>query len=79
MIRTAEQSATIEKLGQSQPGKLNVLVSSVEDVSTNEQAKKIIDDVKPDWIVWSAGKSLNCLFMSTLPLSCSQLLSNTFF
>lgn len=55
VIRTSEQTPTIEKLGQAQPGKLNVLVSSIEEVTTNEHAKKIIDDVKPDWIVWSAG------------------------
>lgn len=55
MIRTAEQSATIEKLGQGQPGKLNVLVSSVSDVKSEEDAQKILDKVKPDWVVWSAG------------------------
>lgn len=55
MIRNPDQKVTIEKLGQSQPGKLGVLVSSVEEISTNEQAKSIVDDVKPDWIVWSAG------------------------
>ncbi|KAF2103576.1 hypothetical protein NA57DRAFT_33024 [Rhizodiscina lignyota] len=55
MIRTAEQTSTIEGLGKSQPGKLNVLVSSIEEVKTNEDAKKIIDSVKPTWIVWSAG------------------------
>jgi hypothetical protein len=55
MIRTAEQSSTIESLGKSQPGKLNVLVSSIEEVRSNADAKSIIDSVKPTWIVWSAG------------------------
>ncbi|KAF1846762.1 uncharacterized protein K460DRAFT_356393 [Cucurbitaria berberidis CBS 394.84] len=55
MIRTAEQKATIEKLGQGQPGKLSVLVSSVADVKSEADAKKILDQVKPDWVVWSAG------------------------
>ena len=55
MIRTAEQTATIEKLGQGQPGKLSVLVSSVADVKSEADAKKIVDQVKPDWVVWSAG------------------------
>jgi dTDP-4-dehydrorhamnose reductase len=56
MIRTAEQTPTIEKLGKGQPGKLNVLISSVEDVKSEGDAKKILDQVKPDWVVWSAGK-----------------------
>jgi nucleoside-diphosphate-sugar epimerase len=58
MIRSPDQTATIEKLGQGQPGKLSVLVSSVEDVQTEGDAQKILDQVKPDWVVWSAGKSL---------------------
>lgn len=56
MIRTAEQKPVIEKLGSGQPGKLNVLVSSVADVKSEADAKKILDQVKPDWVVWSAGK-----------------------
>lgn len=55
MIRTAEQKPAIEKLGQNQPGKLSVLVSSVADVKSEADAKKILDQVKPDWVVWSAG------------------------
>lgn len=55
MIRTSEQKPTIEKLGQNQPGKLSVLVSSVADVKSEADAKKILDQVKPDWVVWSAG------------------------
>ncbi|KAJ4368158.1 hypothetical protein N0V83_006514 [Neocucurbitaria cava] len=55
MIRTAEQKATIEKLGQGQPGNLSVLVSSVADVKSEADAKKVLDQVKPDWVVWSAG------------------------
>lgn len=59
MIRSADQKATIEKLGQGQPGKLSVLVSSVEDVKNESDAQKILDQVKPDWVVWSAGE-LSC-------------------
>lgn len=57
MIRSADQRAAIEKLGHGQPGKLSVLVSSVEDVQTESDAKKILDQVNPDWVVWSAGES----------------------
>lgn len=55
MIRSAEQKDTIEKLGQGQPGKLDVLISSVEDVKSEGDAKKILDQVRPDWVIWSAG------------------------
>ncbi|EMD95411.1 hypothetical protein COCC4DRAFT_54938 [Bipolaris maydis ATCC 48331] len=55
MIRTASQQPAIEKLGQGQPGKLSVLVSNVADVQDEKKAKTILDQVKPDWVVWSAG------------------------
>ncbi|KAK7538115.1 NAD(P)-binding protein [Phyllosticta citribraziliensis] len=55
LIREQAQVPTIEKLGHGQPGKLNVLVRSVEDVRTERDAKSILDEVKPSWVVWSAG------------------------
>jgi dTDP-4-dehydrorhamnose reductase len=56
MIRTASQQPAIEKLGHGQPGKLQVLVNSVADVKSEGDAKSILEQVKPDWVVWSAGK-----------------------
>jgi hypothetical protein len=55
VIRTASQTPAIEKLGQNQPGKLHVLVSNVADIKSESDAQKIIDQVKPEWVVWSAG------------------------
>jgi len=55
LIRAADQKPTIESLGRGQPGKLNVYLSSLEDIKTSSDAKKIVDEVKPNWIVWSAG------------------------
>jgi hypothetical protein len=55
MIRSADQKSTIEKLGQGQPGKLSVLVSSVSDVKSEADANKILEQVKPTWVIWSAG------------------------
>ncbi|KAH8728690.1 hypothetical protein GQ44DRAFT_701838 [Phaeosphaeriaceae sp. PMI808] len=55
MIRTSDQIPTIEKLGQNQPGKLKVLVHSIVDVKSESDAQKILDQVKPSWVVWSAG------------------------
>ncbi|KAH7395090.1 hypothetical protein DE146DRAFT_95245 [Phaeosphaeria sp. MPI-PUGE-AT-0046c] len=55
MIRTAEQKPTIEALSSNQPGKLNVLVSNVSDIKTESDAKKILEQVNPSWVIWSAG------------------------
>jgi uncharacterized protein YbjT (DUF2867 family) len=55
IIRNPEQIANLQKLGENQGGKLNVLVRSLEDVKSDEQAKSIIDEVAPDYVVWSAG------------------------
>ncbi|KAG5760769.1 hypothetical protein H9Q72_011115 [Fusarium xylarioides] len=54
VIRTQEQVPQIESLDSGQQ-RLNVLVRSLEDVEGVSQAKKILEEVKPDAIVWSAG------------------------
>lgn len=56
MIRDPAQAGAITKLGEGQPGKLNVLVRSVEDVKSESDARKILDEVKPSWVIWSAGE-----------------------
>ncbi|KAH6615762.1 hypothetical protein B0J18DRAFT_289730 [Chaetomium sp. MPI-SDFR-AT-0129] len=66
VIRTDEQSSTIrELLGRVQPrdegavGKLHVLVHSLAEVKTQEDAKGVIDragkEGDVDYVVWSAG------------------------
>lgn len=55
VIRDAAQEPTITSLGENQPGQLNVLVSSIEDVKTQAQAQSVIDSTSPTYIVWSAG------------------------
>jgi len=55
VIRAHEQVPAIEKLGAGRAGKLNVLVRSIEDVTDQSKAQAILDEVKPDTIVWSAG------------------------
>ncbi|KAK4641797.1 hypothetical protein QC761_504000 [Podospora bellae-mahoneyi] len=61
VIRAQEQVPTIKKLGASQNGKLNVLVRSLEDVKSTDDAKKVIEDAGRegekgvDYVVWSAG------------------------
>ena len=58
LFRNSSQKEEILSLGKDQPGKLEVLVRSLEDVKSTEQAKAILDEAKPDWIVWSAGLSI---------------------
>ena len=55
VIRAQEQVPAIEKLGSGLPGKLNVLVRSIEDVNNQDDAEKILNEVQPDYIAWSAG------------------------
>lgn len=64
VIRAQEQVPAIEKLGKGLPGTLNVLVHSIEDVASQEQAAGILGKVKPDYIAWSAGTcshAIDCL------------------
>ena len=55
VIRDPAQKSTIAALGASQPGDLDVLVSSLEDIKTQAQAQSIITSANPNYIVWSAG------------------------
>ncbi|KAI0845702.1 NAD(P)-binding protein [Daldinia vernicosa] len=55
IIHDPARVTSLEKLGQGQKGNLNVLVRSLEEVTSEAQAKSIIDEVKPDYVVWSAG------------------------
>ncbi|KAI0193494.1 NAD dependent epimerase/dehydratase [Astrocystis sublimbata] len=55
IIRNPDQVSGLQKLGENQSGKLNVLVRSLDDVKSEEHARSIIDEVKPDYVVWSAG------------------------
>ncbi|KAF9885667.1 hypothetical protein FE257_012649 [Aspergillus nanangensis] len=55
VIRNPDHEKEILALGSGRKGKLNVLVSSLDDVKSDADAKKIIDTVSPDYVVWSAG------------------------
>ncbi|KAH3504396.1 hypothetical protein KXV55_004963 [Aspergillus fumigatus] len=55
VIRNPEHENAILALGKGARGKLSVLLSSLEDVKNDDDAKKIIDAVSPDYVVWSAG------------------------
>lgn len=55
VIRDPNQQAEILEAGKNGPGKIEVLVESLEDVRSDGDAKRILDMVKPDWVIWSAG------------------------
>ncbi|KAM5529875.1 UPF0659 protein-like protein 1 [Fusarium oxysporum f. sp. phaseoli] len=54
VIRAQEQVPQIESLASGQQ-RLNVLVRNLEDIKGVSQAKSILEEVKPDAVVWSAG------------------------
>jgi hypothetical protein len=58
VIRNQDQKSAILEAGKNGPGKVNVLVESLDEVKSEGDAKRILDHVKPDWVVWSAGTSL---------------------
>lgn len=55
VVRNPDHESEILALGQGRKGKLNVLISSLEDVKNVADAQKILDAVTPDYVVWSAG------------------------
>lgn len=62
LIRNPDQEAEILEIGKNGPGKLDVLVDSLGDVKSDKDAKRILDQVKPDWVIWSAGKLSSLLY-----------------
>lgn len=56
MIRSLEQKEAILGLQKNHPGKIDVLVRSLEDVKSEEQAKEVLEEVGAGWVVWCAGE-----------------------
>ena len=55
VIRDPSQEQEIIKLGEGHKGQVETLVSSLEDVKSDADAQKVLDAVKPNYVVWSAG------------------------
>lgn len=55
LIRNPDQAEEIRALGTGLKGKLDVLIDSLDEVKSDKQAQNVIDQVKPDYVVWSAG------------------------
>ncbi|KAL8781121.1 MAG: hypothetical protein Q9194_000540 [Teloschistes cf. exilis] len=55
VIRAADQEDDILASVKNQQGKVEVLISSLEDIRSKADAQNVIDKSKPDYVVWSAG------------------------
>ncbi|KAF7551846.1 hypothetical protein G7046_g7599 [Stylonectria norvegica] len=56
LIRNAKQIEDLEKIAVGLPGKFHIVVHDLKHVAASqEKAAAIIEEVKPDSIVWSAG------------------------
>jgi len=60
VIRTASQKPEILALQENHPGKINVLVRSLEDVKSEKQAREVVEEVRAGWVVWCAGEFRVC-------------------
>lgn len=56
VIRNADHEAEIMALGKGQPGKISVLLSSLDDVKSRADAQAVLDKVRPEYVVWAAGE-----------------------
>lgn len=55
VIRNPEHENEILALGKGKKGKLSVLVSSLDDVKTADDARNLLDKVGAECVVWAAG------------------------
>lgn len=57
IVRNPDHVPEIQNLatGSTNQANLTVLVESLEDIQTPSAAQGLLDRLKPDWIVWSAG------------------------
>ena len=56
VVRNTEHEDEILALGKDKPGKIEVLVDSLDEVKGVGYAKRVLEKVRPDIVVWSAGK-----------------------
>jgi nucleoside-diphosphate-sugar epimerase len=55
IIRNPSHTSEIEALGAGKPGKVSVLVDSLDEVKEESDAQRVLEKVRPDWVVWAAG------------------------
>ncbi|KAF3180496.1 hypothetical protein TWF225_001492 [Orbilia oligospora] len=55
VIRNKDHESDITATAKSHPENLKVLVESIEDVRSTNDATRVLNQVRPDYVVWSAG------------------------
>lgn len=55
VVRNPDHESEITALGANKPGKIDVLIDSLDDVTCIDRAEKVLDKVNPDIVVFSAG------------------------
>lgn len=55
VVRNPDHESEILSLGENKPGKVNVLVDSLDDIDSIERANSVLDKVNPTIVVFSAG------------------------
>jgi nucleoside-diphosphate-sugar epimerase len=65
VVRSEDHRAEILALGKGQPGKVEVLVESLDDVRGEEDAKRVIEKVGPTAVVFGAGAGGKVSTLST--------------
>ena len=55
VVRNPDHKQELLALGQGKPGKVDVLVESLEDMKGVADATEVLQRVKPSIVVWSAG------------------------
>ena len=66
VIRNADHEKEILALGKDQPGKLDVLLESLDDVKEVGDASRVLEKVKPQIVIWAAGM-FSCFFLMYIP------------
>jgi NADPH:quinone reductase-like Zn-dependent oxidoreductase len=56
VVRSPSQREEILELGKGQKGEVDVVVESLEDIQSSDQAKQVLNKVDPNYVVFSAGK-----------------------
>lgn len=56
----AQEAAILEAAGgKDGPGRIDVLVESLEEVRSESDAARVLEATKPDYVVWSAGMEIS--------------------
>lgn len=56
VVRNPSQKEEILELGKDQKGSIDVLVESLDDVKSDDQAREVVKKANPNYVVWSAGE-----------------------